>query len=803
VAESMDRAVELKVDELYRRCDPSNLGFESTADVTPHTGAIGQADALEALEFGLAVHSGGWNVFVLGAPGSGKTSFVRDVLRDKAAGRSAPRDWCYVENFEDSRRPRALSLPSGQGASLQADVASLIAEIRTAIAKALESEEVAARRTAIVQEHEKQAEEAMQALQRDLESDESVALIRTPDALVAVPAQGNEPLEREAYMELPEETRKQIDERVRIARTHIMATGRRIQDLHRSTQEHVGELHTEVARSSIEVRMHKLTERYDDTPSVVRYLQEMAEDVLQNLDRFTSSPAAVDEQSATMASISQEEFFHRYSVNVLVSHAANGAPVVEEPNPTLTNLLGSTERQIRFGVVVTDFTRVAAGALHRANGGYIILEIADVLARPYAWAALKRALRTRELRPAEPQSETGLFATESLEPEPIPLDVKVVLVGEPRLYYTLQAGDPDFGELFKVKSDFRPNLERTPEAEREYATFVARTCSAQYLPHFDADATALIIEEASRIAGDQQRLSTQFARIQDVVRECAHWATSDEARFVRADHVRRSLAERDRRNRRPHRELLDLMERGVLAFEPFGEKVGLIHGLAVLSLADEAFGRPVRVMASAFLGSGGLVNIEREANLSGPIFNKAFLVLTGYIGFRFARTHPLILSANLSFDQSYDEVEGDSASAAELYALMSAIAGIPIRQGIAVTGAINQEGSILPVGGVTDKIEGFFAACQRKGLDGSHGVIIPRRNADNVLLRENVRDAVQKGLFRVWTIDRFEDGWPILTGLDAGNEIEPGTFTEGSVYDLVARKLDEWAEFAGQIGKKR
>ncbi|MGD8278130.1 MAG: ATP-binding protein [Gemmatimonadota bacterium] len=803
MAESVDTAIELKVAELYRRCDPSNLGFESTADVTTHPGAIGQADALEALEFGLSVNAAGWNVFVLGAPGSGKTSFVRDVLREKAAQRSAPRDWCYVENFEDSRRPRALSLPPGQGASLQADVAGLIAEVRAAIPKALESEEVAARRTAILQEHEKQAEEAMAALQRDLESDTSVALIRTPDALVAVPAQGNEPLEREAYMALEPETREQIDERVRLARTQIMATGRRIQELHRSAQEHVGELHTDVARGSIEVRMHTLTEKYAETPSAVSYLQGMTEDVLQNLDRFTTQPAADDQASAAMAGIAQEEFFHRYSVNMLVSHAANGAPVVEEPNPTLTNLLGSTERQIRFGVVVTDFTRVAAGALHRANGGYLILEIADVLARPYAWAALKRALRTRELRPADPQSETGLLATESLEPEPIPLDIKVVIVGEPRLYYTLQAGDPDFGELFKVKSDFRPNLERTPEAEREYSTFVARTCNALYLPHFDADATALIIEEASRIAGDQQRLSTQFARIQDVVRECAHWAAVDESRFVNPPHVRRALAQRDRRNRRPHRELLDLMERGILAFEPFGEAIGQIHGLAVLSLADEAFGRPVRVMASAFLGSGGLVNIEREAQLSGPIHNKAFLVLTGYIGHRFARTHPLILSANLSFDQTYDEVEGDSASAAELYALMSAIAGIPIRQGIAVTGAINQEGSILPVGGVTDKIEGFFAACQRKGLDGKQGVIIPRRNADNVLLRENVREAVEQGLFRVWTIDRFEHGWPILTGRDAGTETEPGTFTEGSAYDLVARKLDEWAEFAGQLQKKR
>jgi lon-related putative ATP-dependent protease len=760
------------------------FGFTSTAELEARPGAIGQADALEALEFGLAVSAPGWNVFVLGAPGSGKASFVRDALKARASSMPAPVDWCYVENFEDSRRPRALALPPGQAASFQGDIAKLVAELRGVIPKVLDSEEVATRRTAIIQEHEKRAQAAMESLQQELESDESVALIRAPDALVAVPARGHEPLPREAYQALPPEVREHIDERVREARAHIMSTGRRIQELRRSAHERVGELHTQIARSAIEVRIHALKEKYDGTA---------AEDVLQNLDRFTASPHE-EEQAAALAGLASEEFFRRYSINVLVSHAADGAPVVEEPNPTLTNLLGSTERQIRFGIVVTDFTRVAAGALHRANGGFIILDIAEVLSRPYAWAALKRTLHTRELRPAEPASEVGLFATETLEPEPIPLDVKVILVGEPRLYYMLQAADPDYGELFKVKSDFRPNLERTPEAEREYAAFIARICADCRIPHFTAPAAALIIDEASRMAGDQHRLTTRFAFLQDLIRECAHWASSESSAEVQARHVRRALAERDRRNRRPHRELLDLIERGILGFDPTGEKAGQLHGLAVLSLADEAFGRPIRVMASAFLGSGGVVNIEREASLSGPIHNKAFLILTGYLGHRFARRHPLILSANISFDQLYEEVEGDSASAAELYALLSAIAGLPIRQGIAVTGAINQEGMILPVGGVTAKIEGFFAACEKKALDGNQGVIVPAANAANLLLRDNVREAVAAGKFHVWTIDRVEQAWPVLCGREAGAEIEPGRFTTDSVHDLVAKQLDAWTE---------
>lgn len=800
MAETSNGAIELSASALHRVSDPGALGFASTAEIEGIPGAIGQDDALEALEFGLAVGAAGWNVFVLGAPGSGKASFVRDALKAKASSMPAPMDWCYVENFEDSRRPRALAMPPGEGAGLQGDVAALVNELRGVIPTALESEEVATRRTAIIQEHEKQAQAAMEALQRELEADESVALIRAPDAIVAVPARGHEPLPREAYQALAPEVREHIDERVREARAHIMATGRRIQELHRSAHERVGELHAQIARSAIEVRIHTLEEKYEGTPDAVSYLHEMAEDVLTNLDRFVAEPREEAVASA-LVGMAAEDFFRRYSVNVLVSHASDGAPVVEEPNPTLSNLLGSTERQIRFGVVVTDFTRVAAGALHRANGGFIILDVAEVLTRPYAWAALKRTLRTRELRPAEPASEVGLFATETLEPEPIPLDVKVVLVGEPRLYYLLQAVDPDFPELFKVKSDFRPNLERTPEAEREYAAFVARNCTDCDLPHFDAPAAALIVEEASRMAGDQHRLTTRFANLQDLIRECAHWATAESSAGVQAQHVRRALAERDRRNRRPHRELLDLIERGILAFDPTGEKVGQLHGLAVLSLADEAFGRPIRVIASAFLGAGGVIDIEREASLSGPIHNKAFLVLTGYLGHRFARNHPLILSANISFDQLYEEVEGDSASAAELYALMSAIAKVPIRQGIAVTGAINQEGSILPVGGVTAKVEGFFAACEKKGLDGSQGVIVPARNAANLLLRENVRAAVAAGKFHVWTIDHVEQAWPVLSGREAGAEIEPGRFTESSVHDLVARQLDEWSDQWNKLSK--
>lgn len=788
----------LPASRLYRACPPESLGFDSTEEVEPLTGVVGQPDAMAALEFGLAMTAPGYNLFVLGEPGSGRATLVRQAVRARAAQRPTPPDRCFVFNFRDPRHPRTLALDPGRAPEFARDVRALVAELRSTIPDALASDAVVKRRAALLEEPQRLAAEALDELRQEFERDEHVALVGAPNAIVVVPARGGEPLDRAAYLRLPPEEREQTDEHVRAANTHVAAVQRRINELMREARERIEELNRDVARSMVGYRVAALKEKYGEGTPVAAYFDALGEDVVEHADQFTTRPEeqeqAPAEAAAALFGLARAEFFRRYEVNVLVTRSpGTGAPVVEEPDPHLGNLLGHLGLHVRFGTMVADFSRISPGALQRANGGYLVLNAADVLTRPLAWPALKRALRTGELRPAEATAELGLVVADSLEPEPIPAELKVVLIGQPALYYLLRALDPEFGELFKIKVDFRPNMERTPETEHSYAQLVAARTRAESLPAFDATAVAALVEEGSRVAGDQRKLTTRCGEIVDLVRQSAHWAQAAGRRRVRAEDVERAIAERERRDLRLRRELLELIERGVLAFEPTGERVGQIYGIGLISAAGELFGRPIRVMASAYMGTGGVINIEREAKLAGPLHSKGFLVLSGYLGWMFARTEPLILSASLSFEQMYEEVEGDSASVAELYALMSAIGEVPVRQGIAVTGAINEKGLVLPVGGVADKVEGFFAACERTGLTGEQGVILPRRNVDNLVVRRGVREAVDAGRFRLWAIDRIEEGWTILTGREAGERRPDGSFPEGTVHRAVQDRLSAWA----------
>lgn len=786
---------ELSVDDIFRPCDPATLGFETTTDAEPLAGALGQEEALRALEFGVEMRCTGYNIFVLGAPGSGRMTFLREALAARAGRAPTPSDWCYVYNFKDPRRPIAIELPPGRGREFAADVRELVAQLRDAIPKALNADGVANRRLAVIEEYERRATEITNELERELAEVPYVALLRTQDGVIVVPARGGEPLRPDAFARLPAPMQAEIEQAVRDARARLFTANRRVQELHQEAREAVAALDIEVSTQEIDHRIAALKERYAGIDPVLNYLDALADDVLEHLEEFQGGPNGRREE--LLALTASEDFFQRYEVNPIVCRDPDsGAPVVEETNPTLSNLLGYAERRVRFGAMVTDFTRIAAGALHRANGGYLVLEAADVLSRPLAWAGLKRALRTGEIRPAEPSEETGLLITETLAPEPVPLDVKVILIGEPHIYYMLHNLDEEFGDLFKVKVDFTPHMPRSPESERGYGAFVSRLCRTYDLPPFDARAVARLVEEGSRQADDQRRLTTRLAGIVDLVREAAHCANGSSRNVVTAEDVDRALMERERRNRRPFRELLGSIENGTLIFNPRGTAVGQLYGIGLSSLGDSVFGRPIRVMASAFLGHGGIISLEREINMGGPIHNKGVLILSGYLGRHFAQGQPLMLSATLSFDQMYEEIEGDSASAAELYALLSAIGRIPLKQGIAVTGALNQDGLILPVGGVTAKVESFFAACERVGLTGEQGVILPRRNVHNLMVRREVREAVAEGLFHVWAIDRVEDGWPILAGIEAGRMGPDGTFPEGTAHHAVISRLTAWTEYA-------
>jgi len=786
----------LTSDDLHRVADPSSYGFETTAEVEPSPVALGQDVALEALQFGVSIDAPGHNVFVLGAPGSGKATFIRQMLSQIAREGHTPSDWCYVFNYEDPREPRALTLPPGRARPFQADMRELVQALRRSIPEALQSEDVTTQREKTLRSRSEEASAVMKQLHDDLVQDEHVALIGEKDAQVVAAAQGGEAIDDARYEALPENIQQTIDEHLSEAGKRVSAAQRQVHELGRQAQEEVRKLHDKVVGTLVRRRIERLRGDYRGVASVVEYLDQVVEDIVRHASRFVPGDGPVPHELAAALRISApEDFFQRYEVNALVCRDPDsGVPVVEVANPNLRNLFGRTEGQLRLGIMVTDFTRIVPGATHRANGGFLILQARELLSSPFAWPTLKRTLRTRELRPADPASELGMSVSDSLEPEPIPARMKVVVVGEPYLYYLLRNLDGEFAELFKVKVDFTPWMERTLQAERQYAGFIANQCETHELPHFSAPAVARIVEEASRLAGDQTKLTTRFRKVTDLLREAAYHASTVDRAVVDSGDVDAALAARDRRNQRPYRELLDLIRRGTLGFDPTGQAVGQLYGIALIQPEEEPFGRPIRVMASAFLGTGGVVNIEREARLSGPIHNKGFLVLSGYLGSQFARHRPLMLSASLSFDQLYEEVEGDSASVAELVALLSAVGGVPLKQGIGVTGALNQEGLVLPVGGVTQKVEGFFNACAQVGPDGKQGVVIPKSNLENLTLNAEVRAAVEEGRFRVWAVDRVDQVWPILAEMPAGVEDAEGRFVEGSVHARVADQLDKWAE---------
>ena len=789
----------LKPEELRRACDPSSLGFETTAELEPLRESIGQDQAMRAVRFGLEVHHLGYNIFATGLPGSGRTTMIRQLLQARASAEPTPSDWCYVYNFDSSREPCALEVPGGLGPDLRDDVSNLLVDLRASLPKALQSEEFRRERDEIAERAVERQRAVIEDFQKQMEEERYVTLVQTPAGYVVAPALGNEPIDDKQFQSLPEEQREEILQKRRTMEKKFADVQRQARELERDAQRRVIDVQRSAAHSVVAQCVGELKARWEDVPGVIKYLNRMAEDIVKNAEEFSGT----GEESRSESALGDgEDPMHKYRVNVIVCHDPDsGAPVVREENPTYHNLIGRIEHRVQLGTMVADYSQITAGAIHRANGGYLILDAADLLQKPIAWVALKNALRTQSIRLEEIIEYTSLVATTTLKPEPIPLKCRVVLIGDPYTYYLLHAYDDDFRELFKVKADFSPYMERNADSERGYGEFIAARGEEESLPPFEVGAVACVVEFGSRLAGHQQHLSTRFGAIGDLVREAGFFARQDAQVTVTREHVHRAVREREERVNRPERELLKLIEDDTLTVDPRGERVGQLFGLAVLSAAEHAFARPIKVECSAFMGTSGVVDIEREVRLGGPLHNKGVLVLSGYLGELFAQDHPLIMSVSLSFDQLYEEVEGDSASAAELYALISAIAEVPLRQGVAITGAVNQNGDIQPIGGVTTKIEGFYRACKRRGLTGEQGVIIPARNLSNLVLNDEVIEAARDGQFHIWPILLVEEGWEILAGLPAGERDEEGRFPEGSVYGMAAARLAEWAQGWRDFGK--
>lgn len=790
--------VRVAPERLRKRFDPSLLRFETTEEVEPSADFIGQPRALDAITFGLEVSATGYNVFVSGAPGTGRRTMIERFLRKHAAGKSPPGDWLYLFDFDAEERPRAIQVPRGRGRQLVADLHDLIEESRRQLARAFESEEYNRRRQEVIERAEHEREEALGDLRR-FAGERGLTLELTPAGMLTIPVIEGKPVAPAEFSRLPEPVRERYRERSEEVEKRMPAVTKRMREIERAAGEAMRKLDREVALFALGHLVDELTERYAELTEVAEWLGRAREDMIENIGQFltTQGEAALPGPVAASMERAREEFFTRYEPNLFTSSEEDeGAPVVVESNPTYYNLFGRIEYETSFGAITTGHRHVRAGAIHRANGGYLLLDVADVLSEPFVWPRLKQALRTRELGVENIGAQLTLFPTTTLEPRPIDLDVKVVLIGTPILYSLLYMLDEDVRKLFKVKVEFDVETAWAEQSAAEYAAFIARRVRDEGLIHFERDAVARVIEYASRRAEHQEKLSARFIEIADLVAEACHWASDAGAPVVGAVHVDEAIDRKVGRSDLLEQRIRELIAEGTLMIDLAGERVGQVNGLSVASLGDYEFGRPTRITAIAGMGGGDVLNIERETEMSGPIHSKGVLILSGFLRERFGRSRPLSMGASLVFEQSYEEVEGDSASAAELFALLSSLSETPIRQGIAVTGSVNQHGRIQPVGGINEKVEGFFNVCRQGELSGEEGVVIPAGNVRHLMLRDEVVDAVRAGSFNVWAIESVDEGIELLTGIPGG-ELQPdGTYPEETINGRIDRRLEQMAETA-------
>jgi len=788
---------ELSWDALYRRCDDEQLRFQTTDELRDFTGILGQQRAVDAVKFGIGIRGEGYNLFALGPPGTGKQSVVRQYLQQRAAELPTPPDCIYVNNFNRPEKPRAIQLPAGQASVVKDAVAQLIEELHSAIPSTFESDSYRARKRAIEDDLKQRQEKAFHELQQNAEL-QQVALVRTPVGMMLAPIKNGEVVSPDEFKGLPDDEREGIEARISGLQERLQEIINQVPKWEKEQREKIRALNREVTVLAVGHLIDELRKRFVDLPALVDHLNSMEQDVIENVDDFLKSP---DETLERLISIPASRalrgslFSRRYEVNGLIDHnGARGAPVIYEDNPTYSSLIGQIEYIAHLGALVTDFNMIKAGALHRANGGYLMLDVLKVLQQPYAWDGLKRALRSSEIRIESLGQMLGLISTVSLEPEPIPLDVKVILLGDRQLYYLLSALDPDFAELFKVEADFDDQMERSNEGTDSYATLIATLARKEKLLPFERRAVGRIIEESARLAGDAEKLSTRMGEVADLLREADYWARQSTRAVVSEADVQQAIDARIRRADRIRERMYEAIQRGTILIDTQGEKVGQVNGLSVVELGDFSFGQPSRITARVSLGKGEVVDIEREVELGGPIHSKGVLILTGFLSARYAPERPLSLSASLVFEQSYGPVEGDSASMGEMLALLSALAEAPIKQSFAVTGSVNQHGQVQAIGGVNQKIEGFFDVCKSIGLAGDQGVLIPASNVKHLMLRHDVIDAVARGQFHIYPVETIDQGIEIVTGVLSGERDRSGYFPDGSINQRVEARLLELAD---------
>jgi len=793
----------LSAADAVRRCDPEHFDFETTDDLEDLTDVIDQARAEEALQFGIATEREGFNIYALGPEETDKENLVRHYLEERASEEDPPDDVCYVNNFHDPDEPRLLRVPAGVGQRLAEDLDDFLRELRPALTSAFESEEYQTRRASVQEEAGAEQQEKFEELQ-ERANERGLALLRTPAGFVFAPIRDDEIIPPDEIQELSEEEQERLEEAMEELQEELKSILRSLPREQRETRDRVHELNEEIARYTVRELLKDIREEYREHEPILEHLAAVEDDVVENVEAVIGHDEGDHGGGGGGGGRSlqgpgrravEHPALRRYRVNVLVDHGdSDHAPIVYEDNPTYQNLVGRIEYLAQMGTLVTDFNMIKPGSLHEANGGYLMLDVRQVLLQPYAWEALKRSIKSGEVRIDSLREMLGMVSTVSLEPEPVEHDTRIVLLGDRLLYYLLAEYDPEFGDLFKVAADFDDQVDRTPENERLYAGLIGSLVKQEELRPFDAAGVARVVEHSARMVGDAEKLSVRSRGVLDLIREADHWAGKEGADVVSADHVQTAIDKRIYRSDRLRERTQEEILRDTIYIDTEGEEVGQVNGLSVLQLGDFAFGRPTRITARTRLGKGEVVDIEREAELGGPIHSKGVMILSGFLGGRYATDRPLSLEASLVFEQSYGGIEGDSASSTELYALLSSIAGVPIRQSAAVTGSVNQHGRIQPIGGVNEKIEGFFDVCRERGLTGDQGVLIPASNRKHLMLRRDVVDAIDRGDFNVWPVETVDRGMEILTGEPMGERDEEGRYPEGTINYLVEERLVELAE---------
>jgi len=790
----------LSASDLRCICDPKVFNFKNTSEIEPLDEVIGQKRAVQAIEFGLNMESPGYNIFVTGIEGTGKSTIISDIVDKHAAPQKAPADWCMVNNFKDEYRPKTIKAPTGKATRFSKTMSKLIDGLKIELSKAFEHESYQEKKAGIQKKYADRQRDIFQKMETAA-SQKNIQLNRTKTGYQTIPIVKDKAISPEEFLALPKETRIEIEQKVEIVQSEIEASLRGINKINQALSSEIDKLNQEITLFVVKGHIEIIKDQYKGCKDIVAYLDEVQADILENVKDFISSPETKTPLEGFMMPVPQPSF-QRYEVNVLVEQkSSQGAPVIFETNPTYQNVFGQIEKRAHMGTLTTDFSMVQAGSLLRANGGYLIMEIESILMNPYVWEALKRALQNKLLHIEDMASGLG-FGTSSLRPEPIPLHVKVILLGSYYPFQLLQNHDSKFNKIFKVRADFDHEVEKNEDTIQKYAQFIARACKEEELLPLTPKGVSAIVEYGEKYIANKNKLSLRFGPVLGILKEADYWARKNNARLVTDKYVIKAFNEYRFRYNLYEEKIHESYVDDTIMIDVDSDVVGQVNALSVYQIGDISFGRPTRITAETYMGKQGVINIEREAKLSGKTHDKGVLILSGYLGSTFAQNYPLNLAISITFEQSYGGIDGDSASSTELYAIISSLSGAPIHQGIAVTGSVNQKGKIQAIGGVNQKIEGFFDVCKSKGLNGRQGVLIPQANVKNLMLKKEVVDAVKKRKFHIYQVATVEEGIEILTGVKAGTPDDEGDYPLKTVFGRVQAKLKGYLQRSFQLKKE-